>query len=220
VRLACIPTAKITTTKQMQAMWAAVVERNEARDPAELKAARAKADLKEHVRRFGPEVREHHKQWVAANALDVAGETSEFKPPIPLPSTPRSSLHWVSGWLQRRKQKSKPQHTPLSFQLANVAPFCFRRVARASRSPGQLRPSTAWTKSIREMACLSRPGLGDLGCVKGAYRGGQRAGGAQKNGSTGGLLPKTTELHTGIPKGPKNNEVAHRMSKWAQKQRS
>jgi hypothetical protein len=29
----------------MQAMWAAVVERNEARDPAELKAARAKAEL-------------------------------------------------------------------------------------------------------------------------------------------------------------------------------
>jgi hypothetical protein len=27
--------------KQMQAIWAAVVERNEARDPAELKAARA-----------------------------------------------------------------------------------------------------------------------------------------------------------------------------------
>ena len=41
--------------KQMQAMWAAAVERNEARDPAELKAARAKADLKEHVRRFGPD---------------------------------------------------------------------------------------------------------------------------------------------------------------------
>jgi hypothetical protein len=30
VRLACIPTAQITIMKQMQAMWAAVVERNEA----------------------------------------------------------------------------------------------------------------------------------------------------------------------------------------------
>jgi hypothetical protein len=35
-----------------------------------LKAARVKADLKEHVRRFRPEVREHRKQWVLANKHD------------------------------------------------------------------------------------------------------------------------------------------------------
>jgi hypothetical protein len=41
VRLACISTTQIATMKQMQAimMRAAVFERNEARDPAELKAA-------------------------------------------------------------------------------------------------------------------------------------------------------------------------------------
>jgi hypothetical protein len=37
--------------------------------------------------------------------------------------------------------------------------------------------------------------------------------------AVGGLLPKTTKLHTGIPNGPKNNEVAHQISKWAHKQR-
>jgi hypothetical protein len=45
--------------KQIQAMWGAVFERNEARDPAELKAAREKADLREDVQ---PKLRHQGKE--------------------------------------------------------------------------------------------------------------------------------------------------------------
>ena len=43
-------------------------------------------------------------------------------------------------------------------------------------------------------------------CDQGIQRGVQRAGGALKKMAVGGLLPKTTELHTGCANGPKNKQ--------------
>ena len=54
----------------MVAVWDAIQEANDARDPAELQAALQKRELKEHGQRIGREVKEAHKKWLKKNKLD------------------------------------------------------------------------------------------------------------------------------------------------------
>jgi hypothetical protein len=54
----------------MVAMWGAIQEVNDARDPAELQAALQNRELKEYGQRIGREVKEAHREWPKKNKPD------------------------------------------------------------------------------------------------------------------------------------------------------
>jgi hypothetical protein len=73
------------------AMWDAIQEVNNTRDPAELQAALQKRELKEYGQRIGREVKGAHKEWLKKNKPDRRRNYGNE-------ATKIASVYWVSGW--------------------------------------------------------------------------------------------------------------------------